>query len=279
MPMHGIGSGARSLGFGTAFALWLLAAGADEAMAQQAATTAAAEPATAAEVDEAALLTEEELDALVAPIALYPDALLGQVFVASTYPLDVVKTNQWVDANQEMPEADRAKATEAEGWDPSVAVLAAGFPGVIGRTADDIDSTDLLGDAMLTQSDDVLAAVQRMRARADAMGNLPSNEAQTVTVEGDDISIMPADPQVIYVPTYDSQAVYTTAATSPPVVVDSTKEAFSTTALVTTGLLSFAAGMLVNEIFDDDDDWHGYWGPSYPPIGLYGGYFRPYPPA
>ena len=137
------------------------------------------EPAAATEdaampvdVEEAAILTEDELDDLVAPIALYPDALLAQIFVASTYPLDVVKAARWTDQNKEMPEADRADAADAQGWDPSVAVLAAGFPQVVGRMADDLDQTELLGDALLTQSDDVLAAVQRQRARADAMGNL-----------------------------------------------------------------------------------------------------------
>ncbi len=251
----------------------------DAGPAPDAAPDAAPADATADDVAEAALLSEDELDDLVSPIALYPDALLAQVFVASTYPLDVVKADQWVDANADMPEADRVDATEAEGWDPSVAVLAAGFPTVIGGMAGDIDNTELLGDAILTQSDDVLEAVQRMRARADAVGNLPSNEAQTVTVEGDNISIAPTTPEVVYVPTYDSQAVYTTTATSVPTVVDSTSPGFSTGSLVATGLLSFGAGMLVNEIFDNNDNWHGYWGPSYGPIGWGGGNFRPYPPG
>lgn len=227
--------------------------------------------------DAAAVLDEQELENLLAPVALYPDALLAQVLVAATYPLDVMKADRWVAANAELAEDARADAAEAEGWDPSVAVLAAGFPTVVEGMAKDIDRTQMLGDAMLTQSDDVLDAVQRLRAQADAMGNLPSNQAQTVTVEGDTITIMPATPDVIYVPTYDSQAVYTTQATAAPVVVDATSEGFSTGALITTGLLSFGAGMLVNELFDDDDDWHGYWGPAYRPVGWGGGYVRPYP--
>lgn len=268
-----------------------------DASAEDAAPDAAAAE-TEPDIDEAALLGEDELDDLVAPAALYPDALLAQVFVASTYPLDVVKASQWVGRNEDMPEGDRADAAEAEGWDPSVAVLAAGFPSVIEAMAGDLDRTELLGDAMLTQSDDVLEAVQRMRAQADAMGNLPSNEAQTVTVEGDNISIAPTQPEVVYVPTYDSQAVYTTpapaAAPAAPTVVDTTgtsypttstvvvddNDGFSTGAMVTTGLLSFGAGMLVNEVFNDND-WGGYWGRSYgPPIGWGGGgYVRPYPPG
>jgi hypothetical protein len=263
----------------------LLALGWTGAQAQSPAPDAALTDAPADAAVESDLLTDEELDALVAPVALYPDALLAQVIVASTFPLDVVKAERWVEANAEMPEDQRADATEAEGWDESVAVLAAGFPTVIQGMGKNIDQTEQLGNAVLAQGEDVLDAVQRLRAQADAVGNLETNEAQTVTVEGDTITIAPADPQVVYVPTYDAQAVYTTAPTSQPVVVESTSEGFSTGALVTTGLLSFGAGMLVNEIFDDDDDWHGYWGPPRggyyggygPPIGWGGGYVRPRP--
>ncbi len=246
------------------------------------------------DVEEASVLTDDELDDLVAPIALYPDALLAQVFVASTYPLDVVKASRWADQNKDMPEGERSDAAAAEDWDASIAVLAAGFPDVIDRMADDLDETELLGDALLAQSDDVLAAVQRQRARADAMGNLTSNDAQTVTLERENIAIAPATPEVVYVPTY-TEAVYTTPAPAPA-VVDTTATSYPTTpyppypttttvvedddntgALIATGLLSFGAGMVVNEIFDDDDDWGGYWGPSHAPIGWGGGYVRPYP--
>ncbi|MBK0399546.1 DUF3300 domain-containing protein [Limibaculum sp. M0105] len=284
----------RSLALGGAalLALSLVALEPPRALAQDTSTAADPAPedpsaaqattdepaATDEDLDDASLLSEEELDGLVAPVALYPDALLAQVLVASTYPLDVVKAGRWVEDNAELPEEQRADAADGEGWDPSVSVLAAGFPTVITSMSTDIDQTELLGDAMLTQSDGVLEAVQRMRAQADAMGNLPSNEAQTVTVEGDNITIAPTNPEVVYVPTYDSQAVYTTQATSAPVVVESTSDGFSTGSLVTTGLLAFGAGMLVNEIFDNDDDWYGYWGPGYRPVGWGGGgYVRPYP--
>ncbi len=254
-----------------AIALALLIGAGTSAIAQ---TTAAAPAETATDaVAEPPLLTDEEIDALVAPVALYPDALLAQVLVASTFPLEIIKAERWVADNAEMAEDARADAAEAEGWDESVAVLAAGFPTVVEGMAEEIDQTEQLGNAMLAQSEDVLDSVQRLRAQADAVGNLETNEAQTVTVEGDEISIAPADPEVVYVPTYDSQAVYTQAPTEQPVIVDSSSEGFSTGALVTTGLLSFGAGMLVNEVFDDDDDWYGYWGP--PRGGYYGGYRRP----
>lgn len=240
-------------------------------------------PSDDAAADEPPLLTDEEIDALVAPVALYPDALLAQVLVASTYPLEIVKAERWVRENEEMAEEERSDAALLENWDESISVLAAGFPGVITQMGENLDQTEELGEAMLAQSDDVLASVQRLRAQADAVGNLETNNAQTVSIEGDTISIAPTNPEVVYVPTYDSQAIYTTAPAAQPVIVESTTEGFSTGALVTTGLLSFGAGMLVNEIFDDDDDWHGYWGPPRggygrrPPIGWGGGYVRPRP--
>ncbi len=213
-----------------------------------------------AEAEEADLFTEEQLDTLVAPYALYPDSLLAQVFMASTFPLDIVKAERWVEENEDLEGEARGTATEAEDWDPSVAVLAAGFPSVIDAMSAELDSTEDLGNALLAQSDDVFDAVQRQRARAAAMGNLESNEAQTVEVEDDVITVEPADPEVVYVPTYDSQQVYTTQAPAAvqPVVVESDDSGSDAAALITTGLLSFGAGMLVNELFDDDD-WDDYW--------------------
>ncbi|MEM8842923.1 MAG: DUF3300 domain-containing protein, partial [Pseudomonadota bacterium] len=235
------------------------AAEGDAAPEEQAATEE-----SAAE-DEEPVYTQDELDQIVAPVALYPDSLLTQVLVAATYPLDVVKAARWADANQKLEGDKRTEETQAQGWDTSVAVLAAGFPSVLKLMADDLDRTEELGDALLVQSDDVLAAVQRMRARAAAVGNLESNEAQTVTVEEDQIAIAPATPEVVYVPTYDSTKVYTEVAPAP-VVVESSSSSYSTGDLVLTGVLAFGAGMIVNEIFSDNY-WHGYWGPAYRPIG------------
>jgi len=227
-------------------------------------------------VDEASLepseplYAEDELDDIVAPIALYPDALLTQILVASTYPLDIVKADRWAAENADLPPEDRTVALEAEPWDPSIVVLAAGFPTVVQRMAEDLDWTETLGDAVLVQSDDVLDAVQRQRARAAVVGNLESNEAQTVTTEGEEISIAPADPEVVYVPTYDPNAVYNApppATTSQPATttVAEANDGYSGGELIATGLLAFGAGMVVNEVFsdDDDDDWDDYWhGPS-----------------
>ena len=221
--------------------------------------------------------TEEELDDLVAPIALYPDSLLAQVLVASTYPLDIVKAQRWAEENKDLPDNKRTEATQQEDWDPSVAVLAAGFPTVLQRMADEIDWTEQLGDAMLVQDGDVLDAVQRQRARAAAVGNLESNDAQTVEVQDDEITVAPADPNVVYVPVYDTQTVYAQPATSTTVVQES-DDKYSSGELIATGILAFGAGMIVNEVFSDDDPYYGYWGRP-PPMGWGGGGFRPYPPG
>ncbi len=220
----------------------------------------AVDPGVAA--DEA-LFDDDELDALVAPVALYPDSLLTQVMVAATYPLDVVKADRLIGDGADQTAEARADAVAGEDWDPSIQVLASGFPTVINRMAEDIDWTEDLGDAVLAQTDDVLEAVQRMRAQAAASGTLASNDAQVVEVVDDAISIAPADPGVVYVPSYDPAMAFTGAPAAAPVVV--ADPGLSTTDLVTTGAIAFGSAFLINELFDDDDDWgDDYWhGPSH----------------
>jgi Protein of unknown function (DUF3300) len=165
----------------------------------------------------------EEIEALVAPIALYPDSLLSQVLMASTYPLEVVYAARWVKANPNVKGDAAVKAVANEPWDVSVKSLVA-FPQVLEPMSDKLDWTQKLGDAFLAQEKDVLDAVQRLRARAHEAGNLKSNEQQKVTVEplpqnaqaappaGQTaqtiVRIEPADPQVIYVPAYNPTVVY-----------------------------------------------------------------------
>ncbi|QGZ57739.1 DUF3300 domain-containing protein [Paraburkholderia acidiphila] len=156
----------------------------------------------------------EEIDALVAPIALYPDSLLAQVLMASTYPLEIVHAARWVKANPNVKGDAAVKAVQNEPWDTSVKSLVA-FPQILEPMNDKIDWTQKLGDAFLAQQKDVFDAVQRLRARARESGNLKSNEQQNVMVEqapaggGQTIvKIEPANPQVIYVPAYDPAVVY-----------------------------------------------------------------------
>jgi Protein of unknown function (DUF3300) len=149
----------------------------------------------------------EEIDALVAPIALYPDDLLSQIFMASTYPLEVVQANRWARQNQNLKGDALAQALEKQDWDPSVRSLV-NFPEVLSKMSDKLDWTQKLGDAFLEQQKDVMDAVQRLRAKAQAAGNLQTTEQQKVIVEEKVIKIESPSPQVVYVPTYNPTVVY-----------------------------------------------------------------------
>jgi hypothetical protein len=158
----------------------------------------------------------EEIEALVAPIALYPDSVMSQVLMASTYPLEIVHAARWVKANPKIKGDAAVKAVQDQPWDVSVKSLVA-FPQILEPMNDKLDWTQKLGDAFLAQEKDVLAAVQRLRARAQESGNLKSNEQQKVTVEPAPaggqaaqtiVRIEPANPEVIYVPAYNPTVVY-----------------------------------------------------------------------
>src|ERR1035441_9235958 len=159
----------------------------------------------------AQLLSPEQLDTLVAPVALYPDALLSQVLVASTYPLEVVEAQQWLQRNGSLRGRQLTEAARQQNWDASVQAMVA-FPDVLTMVNQDLQWTTALGDAFLAQQSDVMAAVQRMRARAQANGRLSTTPQQTVTTETQGgqtaIDIAPADPQVMYVPEYDPAYVW-----------------------------------------------------------------------
>lgn len=157
--------------------------------------------------------SQEQLEQLLAPVALYPDDLLTQLLMASTYPLEVVKANNWVKQNKDLKGDDLAKALEKQEWDPSVKSMV-NFPQVLQMMSDKLDWTQKLGDAFLAQQKDVLASIQALRKKAYDTGNLKSGKEQTVTVEKDKepqvIVIQQASPEVIYVPTYNPTVVYGT---------------------------------------------------------------------
>jgi uncharacterized protein DUF3300 len=150
---------------------------------------------------------QEELDQILAPIALYPDPLVSQILMASTYPLEVVQADRWAKQNTKLKGDALAKALEGQDWDPSVKSLV-NFPQVLGMMSDKIDLTQRLGDAFLADQKMVLDTIQSLRAKAQAAGNLKTTQEQTVVVEEKIIKIEPADPQVIYVPTYNPTVVY-----------------------------------------------------------------------
>ena len=161
----------------------------------------------AAPTTEAKRFSQQELDRLLAPIALYPDALLAQVLMASTYPLEVVEANRWVEAHTDLMGDQRQAALEEQDWDPSVKGLVM-VPQVLSMMDEKLDWTEKLGDAFLAQQQDVMDTVQRLRAKAQAAGNLSSTVQQTVVTERSTVSIQPANPEVIYVPVYNPAVIY-----------------------------------------------------------------------
>ena len=162
-------------------------------------------------LSRAPVLTSAQLGDLVAPIALYPDALLSQVLVASTYPLEVVQAQQWLRRNERLQGQELMDAAREQPWDASVQGLVA-FPDALATLNQDVEWTTALGNAFLAQESDVMGAVQRLRAEAQSRGRLSSTPQQTVSAVAQDgqsvIEIAPADPQVIYVPRYDPVYVW-----------------------------------------------------------------------
>jgi Protein of unknown function (DUF3300) len=177
--------------------------------------------ATATEFAEAGSspkISADELESLVAPIALYPDPLLIQVLAASTYPLELVQLEQWMDKNKKLKGKALADAVTQQNWDPSVQGLSA-FPAVVEKFANDIQWTTDLGNAFLAQESDLMDAVQRLRTKAQENGALKTNDKQTVATEETEdgsqpITIEPAQREVVYVPTYNTQVVYRDSSSS-----------------------------------------------------------------
>src|SRR5215472_11241583 len=161
---------------------------------------------------ETTKLPPQELDSLVAPIALYSDSLLAQALAASTYPLEVIQLQQWMNNNKDLQGKELADAVSKQPWDPSVQGLVA-YPDVVTRMADNVQWTTDLGNAFLAQQSDVMDAVQRMRAKAQGTGNLKTSAQQVVKTETvpsgkQVIEIQQANPDVVYVPSYDPEVVY-----------------------------------------------------------------------
>jgi hypothetical protein len=177
------------------------------AVAQQPATT----PTPLPSQSEQTLLKPEQLEALVAPIALYPDELLANMLAAATYPLEVVEADRWIKENKNLKGDALKTEVDKKGWDDSVKALAA-TPSVLDMMSDKLDWTKSLGDAMLAQQADLMDAIQRLREKARANNKLSSNKQQKVTVKQQEgkqvIVIEPTDPNTVYVPYYEPAAVY-----------------------------------------------------------------------
>jgi hypothetical protein len=213
----------------------------------------------AAAPDEAApKIPDDQLDSLVAPIALYPDPLLAQVLAASTYPLEVIQLQQWLTKNKGLSDKALADAVMKEDWDPSVQALAA-LPDVAKRLADDIKWTTDLGNAFLAQQSDVMDAVQRMRAKAKDTGNLKPSEQQKVetkVIENKTVIIIEqANPQVVYVPTYNPVVVY-----GPP-IYPYPPIYYPPPGYYAAGMaISFGVGVAMGAAWGGGWGYHSHWG-------------------
>ena len=223
------------------------------AQAQPAATPAAATPA--------AKIPNDQLDSLVAPIALYPDPLLSQTLVASTYPLEIIQLQQWLEKNKDLKDKALTDAALKQPWDASIQAMVA-LPDVVNRLANDIQWTTDLGNAFLAQQSDVMDAVQRMRKKAQGTGALASNEQQKVetkVVENKTVIVVePARTEVVYVPTYSPVVVYGPPIYPyPPIYYPP----YPTGAVVAASMISFGVGIAVGAAWGGGGwGWGCGWG-------------------
>src|SRR5271157_3918900 len=197
-------------------------------------------------------LPADQLDSLVAPIALYPDPLLSQVLVASTYPLEVIQLQQWLAQHKDLKEQALADAVKKQDWDPSIQGLAA-LPDVVKLLAENIKWTTDLGNAFLAQQNDVMDAVQRMRKKAKDAGTLKSTEQQKVetkVVESKTVIVVQqANPTVVYVPSYNPTVVYGAPVYAYPPI------AYPPPGYYAAGMaISFGVGVAMGAM------WGGGWG-------------------
>jgi len=208
--------------------------------------------ASASPKSEDQKIPNDQLDALVAPIALYPDSLLAQVLAASTYPLELIQLQQWLSKNPNLKDKALTEAVQKQPWDSSVQAMAA-LPDAVKRLTDDIQWTTDLGNAFLAQQSDVMDAIQRMRAKAKEKGNLQSTEQQKVETKviekKEVIVIQQASPEVVYVPSYNPTVVY-----GPP-VYPYPPVAYPPPGYYAAGMaISFGVGMAMGAA------WGGGWG-------------------
>jgi len=253
-----------------------------DAMFFQDQQSAPASGATSEYPGQGAPMTAAELQGLVAPIALYPDALVAQILSAATFPDQVAVADNWLQQNKSLTGSALANAVNGQSWDPSVKALTQ-FPSVLNQMAQSLAWTSQLGEAYHNQQADVMAAVQTLRAQAKAAGNLKSGSQITVVQQSPQtIVIQPTNPQIVYVPTYNPAIVYGTPYVTP---------GYSTGALVATGLLSFGAGIAVGAMMSGgccgwgwsswNCNWHGggvyyHGGAYYGNAAWHGGYYGNY---
>ena len=208
-------------------------------------------------------MTPEKLDELLAPIALYPDALIIQIVECAASPYQVKQVSAWLDENPDLKGTKTQEAASQKGFDASFVAIVL-FPKVVHNMADKPDWTRELGEAFAKDRSRCFDSIQRLRTEAQAVGNLQSNEQQKVSTETTKsgqqvIVVQPANPQVVYVPQYDPQVVYTQPVVYAQPATDNSGD------VAAAAVIGFAAGVIVGALADDDDDhfYYGYGGWGY----------------
>jgi hypothetical protein len=234
---------------------------------------------------ESAEQSASQLQALVAPIALYPDSLVAQILAGSTFPDQVAVADYWLQENTSLTGSALMQAVDKQSWDPSVKALTQ-FPSVLGNMAKNLTWTSSLGEAYHNQQADVMTAVQTLRAQAQAKGNLKTSSQITVVQQSPQvIVIQPTNPQVVYVPQYNPTIIYGTPYVVPGYVVP----AYTTGDVVAAGLIGFGAGIAVGAMMSGgccgwgysswNCGWHGtavvyHGGAYYGNSAWHGGYYN-----
>jgi uncharacterized membrane protein YgcG len=248
-------------------------------------TQTSASPQEPGNPTEAASQTPEQLQALVAPIALYPDSLVAQILTGSTFPDQIAVADYWVQQNKNLTGSALMQAVDKQTWDPSVKALTE-FPSVLDNLAKNLAWTSSLGEAYHNQQADVMTAIQTCRAQAKAKGNLQSNAQITVVQQSPQtIVIQPTNPQVVYVPQYNPTIVYGT----PYVVPSYVAPTYTTGDVVAAGIIGFGAGIAVGAMMAGgccswgysswNCGWHGtavvyHGGAYYGNAAWHGGYYN-----
>ena len=234
---------------------------------------------------EAAPQSAAELQALVAPIALYPDSLVAQILTAATFPDEVAIASYWVGQNKSLTGSALMQAVDKQTWDASVKALTE-FASVLDNMAKNLTWTSSLGEAYHNQQSDVMTAIQTLRAEAKAKGNLKSSSQVTVVQQSPQvIVIQPTNPQIVYVPEYNPTIVYGT----PYVVPEYVAPVYTTGDVVAAGLIGFGAGIAVGAMMSHgccswgysswNCGWHGtavvyHGGAYYGNSAWHGGYYN-----
>jgi hypothetical protein len=215
-------------------------------------------PPATSQPESAKKIPPDQLDSLVAPIALYPDPLMAQVLAASTYPLEIVQLQQWLEKHKDLKDKALADAVKRENWEPSVQAMAA-LPDVVKLLTDNVKWCAELGDAFLAQQSDVMEAVQRMRAKAKDSGKLKSNEqmkVETKVIESKQVVVIEqANPQVVYVPSYNPTVVWGAPVYAYPPVY------YPPAGYYAAGMaISFGVGVAMGAMWSGGWGWGAGWG-------------------